>query len=104
MKKEIGEKGTKSRGKSDVVHETTIMKSYIKWYELNMTGEIGQGWRLLETEEEEGGQMNRDNVRRLVKRKEEEWQAQRKVFTERAERQYYLTLRVTAWRRLCLFY
>lgn len=57
-----------------------------------MTGEIGQGWRLLETEEEEEGQMNRDNVRRLVKRKEEEWQAQRKVFTERAERQHYLTL------------
>lgn len=27
---------------------------------------------------------------------EEEWQAQRKVFTERAERQHYLTLRVTA--------
>lgn len=35
-----------------------------------MTGEIGQGWRLLETEEEEEGQMNRDNVRRLVKRKQ----------------------------------
>lgn len=55
-KKEIGEKGKYIK--------------YIKWYELNMTGEIGQGWRLLETEEEEEGQMNRDNVRRLVKRKQ----------------------------------
>lgn len=71
--------------------------------QLNMTGEGGQGWRAAETGRGAGADEQRQCLEVIEEETEEERQAQRKLFTERAERQHYLTFTVTAGRKFFLF-